>query len=446
MADWDWITLLVGDIGGTNTRLLLFQIRVDDPSLVRALPPGRKAPGLLLKQERYLNQDYANFTDVLIQFLREANLQRKPATACFAVAGPVKGNSVTFTNRDGWKIDGKHLESLMGIGRVTLCNDFLAVGYGLLTLEEDGECEVLQQAQKQLGAPIACIGAGTGLGECYLTATPAPKSRSIRSVSSGSVSGSNGDLPASQRGDYQPRTQFQYQCFASEGGHSDYSPRDAEQVALMDFLKAKFGQDSRVSVERVVSGTGLVNIFEFLCTSRASEVNPAIKAEVEAAGDLKGAIIAKHQKTDAICNHTMKLFATAYGAEAGNAALKWLPFGGLYLTGGLTPKNMELLTAPQGVFMRALRDKGRLSGVLEGIPIFAVKTEDLGERGAHYLAFTHLQEAIAATTDEAEEAAKITGRRRAAALKWLKSLVVPLSAAYAVTVVSIAAVILYRRR
>ena len=152
-------TLLVGDIGGTNTRLLLWHVRQDDPQLKRVLRPGRKAPGLLLKTEKYLNQNFGSFTEVVVQFLRELSLTRPPAVACFAVAGPVKNNAVTFTNRDGWKIDGKHLESLLGISRVTLCNDFLAVGYGLLTLEDDGDCETLQKAIRQPGAPIACIGA-----------------------------------------------------------------------------------------------------------------------------------------------------------------------------------------------------------------------------------------------------------------------------------------------
>ena len=454
-------TILVGDIGGTNTRLVLFQVRRDDPQVRRPLKAGRKAPGLLLKQDKYLNQEYASFSAIITQFLHEANLHKPPLTACFAVAGPVHNNSVTFTNRDAWKIDGRQLESQLGIARVTLCNDFLAVGYGLLTLEVDAECEVLQHAPRQPGAPIACIGAGTGLGECFLTpsqvggattTTTTTTTSTSSSPSSLGNTGSSGDMASKLRGAEAPSYQYQYQCFASEGGHTDFSPRDEEQTAMVTYLKRKFGQDHRISVERVVSGTGLANIYEFLWSSAAPDAEAdgdaeaataaaVVRAEVEAAGDLKGAIIAKHQHSDARCCRTMDIFAAAYGAEAGDAALKFLPFGGLFLTGGLTPKNMALLRPPQGPFMRAFRDKGRLSGVLEGVPVFAVKAEDLGERGAHYLAFSHLQATLGL-----EEGAKVTGRRRAAALKWLSSLVLPISAAYVVTVVSVAAVVLWRRR
>lgn len=427
-------TILVGDIGGTNTRLVMYQIRRDDPQLRRPLKPGRKAPGLLLKHEKYLNQEYKNFTEVVTQFLHEANLQKPPLTACFAVAGPVKDNSVTFTNRSDWTIDGYRLEVSFGIAKVTLCNDFLAVGYGLLTLEEDTECEILQNASKQQGAPIACIGAGTGLGECFLTPSLTP-----RSYSTGN---STGDVNLKS---VRNNSHYEFQCFPSEGGHAEYSPRNAEQTAMMEYLKKKFSQDHRISVERVVSGTGLVNIYEYLSDSRPGDVDSAVNEEIAAAGDLKGAIIAKYQSTDKLCQKTMNIFLSAYGAEAGVAALKWLPYGGLYLTGGLTPKNMSLITDPNGPFIKAFRDKGRVSGMLDAIPLYAVKVEDLGERGAHLQAFKELQEVLGLSNAN-EAAASSVGKRRAAALKWLASLMMPISAAYIVTVVAVAGIVIYRKR
>lgn len=115
-----------------------------------------------------------------------------PVVGCFAVAGPVQENKVKFTNRGEWTIDGDEIAKTLGIRKISLVNDFLAVGYGLLTLDEEKECIVLQAGKKNKNAPIACIGAGTGLGECFLTPT------------------SNGE----------------YHCFPTEGGHAEFAPRN----------------------------------------------------------------------------------------------------------------------------------------------------------------------------------------------------------------------------
>lgn len=444
-------TILVGDIGGTNSRLLLFQVRRDDPQLRRASKPGCKAPGLLLKTERYLNQEYKSFLEVVTQFLHEANLQKPPLTACFAVAGPVKNNAVVFTNRADWSMDGRRLVTALGIASITLCNDFLAVGYGLLTLDEETECEVLQAAPKLPGAPIVCIGAGTGLGECFLTSTP--------TTSFGSAHGSQSNLtarslvapsPSSSSSSSALSSNYTFQCFASEGGHADFAPRGAEQYLLLDFLKTKFACPERVSVERVVSGSGLANIYDFLSSAYPDEQDASVHKEIAAAGDLKGAAIAKHAPTDSLCRRTMDIFVAAYGAEAGSMGLKFLPYGGLYLTGGLTPKNMHLLRDPKGPFMSAFRDKGRVSDMLAGIPVFAVKVEDLGERGAHFVAFKELQGMLVGLGGGGEGGSSdnrgSSGKKRAALIRWLTSLVVPISTAYITTVVAVAVVVLYRSR
>ena len=136
-------------------------------------------------------------------------------------------------------------------------------------------------------------------------------------------------------------------------------------------------------MERVVSGIGLANVYEFFCATMPDKVNPEVKKAVDAAGDMKGAIIAQH-KEDELCVKTMEVFMAAYGAETGVVALKWLPYGGLYLTGGMTPKNIDLIKDPEGPFMTALFDKGRVKSMLYTVPIFAVIAEDLGERGAHF--------------------------------------------------------------
>jgi len=138
---------------------------------------------------------------------------------------------------------------------------------------------------------------------------------------------------------------------------------------------------------------------QYFCSVMPDKVSAPLQSEVEAAGDMKGAVIAAHaQKGDEVCKKVMEVFATAYGAEAGVAALKWLPFGGLYLTGGLTPKNIDLIMDPDGPFMTALFDKGRVKSLLYSVPIYAVLAEDVGKRGAHYKAYQEYKEEVLAQT------------------------------------------------
>ena len=163
-------TILAADIGGTNTRCLAYLVGSNE----------------LILNKKYENHHFKGFKEVLQQFFIDSKLKSPPLTACLAVAGPVDENTCVLTNRNTWIIDGNEIEKSTGIKRVRLINDFLAVGYGLLTLNEKTECKCIQVGKKKLGCPIACIGAGTGLGECFLT-------------------------PSSCDGSYN--------CFPSEGGH-----------------------------------------------------------------------------------------------------------------------------------------------------------------------------------------------------------------------------------
>jgi len=344
-------TILCADIGGTNSRLLLYEISAHDPIEL----PVTAASGRLILRQQYENQNFDTFISVVKTFLYQARVSKPPKTACFAVAGPVRNNIAKLTNRREWTLDGSDIAKELGIKSVKLVNDFVAAGYGLLTLNKETECVTIQKGKAQSDAPIACIGAGTGLGECFLA----------------------------------PDSSGQYTCFPCEGGHTEYSPRDDLEIAFFRFLKAKFNQKHRVSVERVVSGTGLVNIFEFLCNTFPDDVNSKIMDEVNAAGDKKGAIIAGYQESDQLCRETMRIFIGAYGAEAGSAALKWLPYGGLFLAGGLTPKNINAIK--KETFMEAFMDKGRVSGMLVDIPVYAVLVEDIGERGAQLVAYKEFQ-------------------------------------------------------
>ena len=345
--------VLVGDIGGTNTRLQLYEVAKID-----RITDGAKAPGKLLFEQQYLNGDFSSFDAVVAAFMKAAKVTAAPASACFAVAGPVESNRVNFTNRD-WVIDGAKLEASLGIAKVRLINDFVANGYGLLTLDEGKECVTLQGAPKVAGAPIACIGAGTGLGECFSTA-----------VDQGAP----------------------YESYPSEGGHAEWCPRNALEVELLEFMKAKFHEKNRVSVERVISGPGLATMYEFYSGRFPEKVIREVHEAVQAAGEMKGKVISTHSKAGAapyceLCALVMSTFAAAYGAEAGVAALKWIPLGGLYIAGGLTPKNLSLIEGASSPFMTAFHDKGRLTPLLKRVPVFAVLAEDIGQRGAHLVAF-----------------------------------------------------------
>jgi len=207
--------------------------------------------------------------------------------------------------------------------------------------------------------PKVCIGAGTGLGECYLTP--------------------NDDTDSSADG--LPT----YQCFPSEGGHVEYAPRNDLEVRMFRFLSEKFATKDRISVERVVSGKGLANVYEFLAHEYPTEIVQSVHDEFLQAGDEQGRVVAVNAaKTEgSLCQQAMSIMMSAYGCEAGSAAIKWMPTGGLFVTGGLTPKNIQYIDGLHTDFMISYRSKGRVSPLLERVPLFAVMVEDLGVRGAH---------------------------------------------------------------
>ena len=257
-------TIVASFIGGTNCRLQVFQVDHEqgrffmDTETIPRIKKGTRAPGKLILKKTYQNCDWCCFEDVLRHFFKEARITKAPVSACFAVAGPVRHNVVRFTNRDSWEIDGDRISAEFHIKRVVLVNDFVALGYGLLTLDEATECVCLQDAPKQYNAPMCCIGAGTGLGQCFLTpvrredgtAAAAAAGSAVEYVDGGDVDGSV----------------TEYTCFPSEGGHAEFAPRSELEFGLLTFLKEKFDQKHRVSVERVVSGTGLGNVYEYFCT------------------------------------------------------------------------------------------------------------------------------------------------------------------------------------
>jgi glucokinase len=260
--------------------------------------------------------------------------------ACFGIACPVHDGDCEAPNLP-WKVNGRALAREIGIPRTAIINDFRAVGYGLHSLSED-EVEVLQQGVAVAHGPIALVGAGTGLGQGYL-------------LWDGS----------------------RYLVHPSEGGHADFSPTNALQRDLLAFLAQEFG---RVSSERILSGAGIVHIYRFLKSTGAAAEQAAVRDEM--AGSDPAQVIARHglAGTDLLSVKALELFAAAYGTAAGNLALTVLASGGVYIAGGIAPKLVRQLAS--GAFMKAFRDKGRLSGVVARMPVRIILTDDVALYGA----------------------------------------------------------------
>ncbi|MGH7726125.1 MAG: glucokinase [Candidatus Eiseniibacteriota bacterium] len=321
--------ILSGDIGGTKAELALYEPR--DGRLVE-----RHA-------RRVATDAYPSLEDLIVEFLSRGS--ETIESAAFGIAGPVVHNRVVGTNLP-WVVEEKPLARRLGLPRVEIVNDLEATAFGLAALTPD-EVVTLEEGRPDPEGSIAVIAAGTGLGEAMLTTD---------------------DGVTIAR--------------ASEGGHRTYSPRTETEIDLMRYLSDRFG--GHVSWERVVSGPGLSNIYEFLRdTGRAQE--PAWLAAERASGDPNVAIAQADGKAE-IATLATDLFVDAYGAEAGNLALQVLATGGVYVAGGIAPKMRERLS--DGRFLAAFRDKGRLGPLLARIPVRLVLNERTALLGAAGLAWS----------------------------------------------------------
>lgn len=362
--------IIAGDIGGTNSRFSLHVPGQSEPLLVHiyaneeALKGAQSYHHATLKP--YLEKCLAEVEQWKAIGSEEELVSQVQIVACLATAGPVKTNNTVFMTNlgDGQSIDGNEIEKcqdglLSLVVRCKLVNDFVGQGYGSLDLDLDKEVIELIPGSKakidDLG-PKVCVGAGTGLGECFLTKS--------------SLSPELG-----------------YECYPSEGGHVDFVPRDTLEVELLEYLKARFDCPNRVSVERVVSGRGLANVYEFLAKKFPERVDAAIHEEFLNAGDQQGRVVGVNSGKDgSLTAQAANIMFGAYGAEVGNASLKFIPTGGMFVSGGLTPKNIGLIQGEDSPFMKAYYDKGRLNPLLDTVPIFAVMNEDIGLRGARVCA------------------------------------------------------------
>lgn len=331
-------TYIAGDIGGTNTRLRLFSADpADDDQLT-------------IHQEReFSSPAYPDLVPIVREFLAETPAELAPKFACFAVAGPVNDGRSQLTNVD-WQLDRDRLQKELGLERAELINDFAAMSYGVVL--PSIELHDVRVCPAQAGAPIGVIGAGTGLGEAFLVPI--------------------GD---------------DYKVFPTEGGHVNFSPRNALEDELLQYLRQR-SDPQHVSAENVVSGQGILSIYQFLRDrggeSEDSEVAEQVRAweqKKPGAIDPKPAISkAAEAQSNALCEKTLELFVGAYAAEAGNFALKLLPYGGLYIAGGIAAKILPMLERYR--FAEIFQQKGPMSPVLARVPVKVALTPDAGLQGA----------------------------------------------------------------
>lgn len=315
--------ILAGDVGGTKTNLGLFE----------AGPPRR-----LVRLETFSSRAFETFEQMLAAFLPAGG---PPITAAaFGIAGPIHNGVADPTNL-AWIVDGARLARRLGLATVALLNDLEASAWALDALGAEDAAVLLVGAPGASGNQ-AIIAAGTGLGEAVL-------------LREGGRS-----LP-----------------LASEAGHADFAPRTDLEIELLRYLRRRFG---RVSWERVLSGPGLLNIYEFLRDTGGGE-EPFWLAEALRDGDPAAVISnAALEGRSEVCARALDLFAGAYGAEAGNLMLRALATGGVFLGGGIAPKILPWLRG--GSFRQGFLEKGRLSTLVENTPVKVILDDKAALIGA----------------------------------------------------------------
>lgn len=321
--------ILAGDVGGTSTRLAYFQ--ADRGGLT------------VLAQAQYKSAAHGSLIEMVRHFADRHGVV--PERACFGIAGPILNGRVRTPNLP-WTIDGADLAAALGLPRVRLINDLEANTYGIASLKRE-DLLTLNTGIPHPDGTIAVVSAGTGLGESLAYwdgATHRP-------------------LP-------------------SEAGHGDFAPRNELEMELLRYLQEKHG---RVSYERVLSGPGILDIYRFLRDKRYFPEHPSVAAAMGSEDPPAVITRAALQGICPMCAKTLDMFIAVYGAEAGNAALRFLATGGVYLGGGIAPKIIELLKG--ATFMVAFTAKGRLSPLVQSIPVYVILNESTALLGAGRAAF-----------------------------------------------------------
>jgi glucokinase len=335
--------ILAGDIGGTNTRLALIEAKNDGLQIVfEKTFPSRERTSLEAALAEFLS-------------LHKCNLTK----ASFGIAGPVRNGRCEATNLP-WVVDSKHVAKRLRLRHVGLINDLEANAYGIAVLQST-DFVILNKGARNAKGNKAIISAGTGLGEAGM-------------YWDGQV----------------------HRPFPSEGGHADFAPRNHLEIELLVYLMKRY---QRVSYERLVSGPGLVNVYQFLRDTGKGE-EPAWLAEEMRHGD-PAPVISQHalDGKSPLCLHALELFVSLYGAEAGNLALKIMATGGVYLGGGIAPKIVSSIKMKDPEFMNAFTAKGRMRPLLQDIPVRVIMNPKTALLGAARHAALDLGECTCASAD-----------------------------------------------
>jgi len=317
--------VLAGDVGGTKANLAIFKV-------------DKEAGLKLVAHDRFPSRKFKRFEEIIEKFLKKTG--EKANAAAFGIPGPVAEGRVKPSNLD-WVVDASEVQESFGFEAVRLLNDLEANAYGLTELGPK-DLHVLQKGAPEAKGNRAVVSPGTGLGEAGLYF--------------------DGE---------------RHRPYACEGGHTDFAPFTDEEIGLFRWLKDKYG---RVSTERVASGFGIANIYEFLRSTENYQEQPAIAGEM-AEGD-PGAVISKHAMAAdcKLCERTMEMFVRCLGAEAGNMALKTMASGGIFIGGGIPAKILPLLERP--AFLEAFNGKGRLEPLLRDIRVSVILNDEAALLGA----------------------------------------------------------------
>ena len=316
--------ILAGDIGGTNARLAYFQPQNGHLRLV--------------SERVFPSREHHELGEIVSRFLDDSGTQ--PEAACFGIAGPVLNGRVETSNLP-WVIEQSRLAKQIHLPATLLINDLEASAWGIGALSET-DLVPLNRVSGPISGNQAVIAPGTGLGEAGLFWDG--KRHSV---------------------------------FAAEGGHCDFAPQGDLQIELLRFLTARFGH---VSYERILSGPGLVNVYEFLRDKRGEKESPALANAMQDHDPAASISHAALAGTDKLAEEALDLWIAVYGAEASNLALKVMATGGLFLAGGISPKILPKLTGT--LFMQAFLDKGRMRPLVESMPVHVVTNEKAGLLGA----------------------------------------------------------------
>ena len=331
--------ILAGDIGATRTRLAAFQTE------------GNKLQCVV--EKTYKSEEHDGLREIIDTFVKNEGIPVH--SACFGVAGPVRAGRSKISNLP-WTIDSRELASQLRLNSVGLINDLEAYAYGIDALESKDFVTLSDGIEDAEGNRVV-ISARTGLG----------------------VAGLYWDG-------------FRHHPFPCEGGHADFAPKNELEAELAQYLRRKYGH---VSCERILSGPGIKNIYDFLRDAEKAEEPAWLQKQMSEAPDPPALIsqLALEHKA-AICDQTLNIFVSVYGSETGNCALNFLATGGIFIGGSIAAKIVPRMQDP--VFMNSFLDKGRMRALLADMPVKIVVNDDSGIIGA--ARYTLIQKAFSSPT------------------------------------------------